>query len=74
MNATCSETFTGSWASPTRRIASPIRRRSFSTSANIYAYVLPAMKQEAAERMDAVLRGVASSVAPERPAAGAKPS
>ncbi len=36
---------------------------SFSTTANVYAHVLPAMQREAAARMDAVFAPVASTVA-----------
>jgi len=43
---------------------------SFNTTANVYAHVLPAMKREAADKMDEVFAPVVSSLAPApRPSA-----
>ena len=46
---------------------------SFNTTANVYAHVLPAMKREAADKMDEVFAPVVSSLAPApRPSASSK--
>ncbi len=36
---------------------------SFSTTANLYSHVLPSLKEDAADQMDAVLNPLASSLA-----------
>jgi integrase len=59
---------------PMKTVQEILGHSSFSTTANVYSHVLPAMKQEAAARMDAVFSPVAPNLAPERSHAGVKPS
>ncbi len=59
---------------PMKTVQEILGHSNFSTTANVYAHVLPAMKQEAAAQMDALLAPVAPSLAPEGSVLGLRPS